>query len=37
VAVAHNGGAAILLLTLISLVHVLTPDRVATSGATGKA
>jgi cytochrome c oxidase assembly protein subunit 15 len=37
VAVAHNGGAALLLLTLISLVHALTPDRVAASGATGKA
>jgi cytochrome c oxidase assembly protein subunit 15 len=29
VAVAHNGSAALLLLALISLVHVLTPDRVA--------
>lgn len=36
VAVAHNGGAALLLLTLISLVHVLTPARVAASGVTGK-
>jgi cytochrome c oxidase assembly protein subunit 15 len=27
VAVAHNGGAALLLLALLSLVHVLTPGR----------
>ena len=27
VAVAHNGGAALLLLALVSLVHVLTPGR----------
>jgi cytochrome c oxidase assembly protein subunit 15 len=27
VAVAHNGGAALLLLALITLVHALTPDR----------
>jgi cytochrome c oxidase assembly protein subunit 15 len=27
VAVAHNGGAALLLLALLSLVHRLTPGR----------
>jgi len=29
VAVAHNGGAALLLITLVSLIHLLTPDRQA--------
>jgi len=32
VAVAHNGGAALLLLALLSLVHVLTPRRRAEAG-----
>ncbi len=32
VAVAHNGGAALLLLALLSLVHVLTPSRASAAG-----
>lgn len=31
VAVAHNGGAALLLVALVSLIHVLTPGRQATA------
>jgi len=27
VAVAHNGGAALLVVTLVSLIHILTPNR----------
>ena len=33
VAVAHNGGAALLLVALVGLIHVLTPDRQATTPA----
>jgi cytochrome c oxidase assembly protein subunit 15 len=36
VAVAHSGGAALLLLTLVTLVHVLTPSR-ESAGAWGEA
>jgi len=37
VAVAHNGGAALLLVALVSLIHVLTPGRQATATSTAEA